>query len=234
MDAAPAEVSDATGATPAAVRRPWLPYVLPFALFLAFLCVESQWPDERRWLYPVKTLVVGVVLVIFRRFYDELRPTLSLPAIMVGTLAIVIWIALDPFYPGLSRLTGGTPPAAFEPFSLRSTAASWTYILARVAGAVLMVPVMEELFWRGFLARWLVNHDFRAVPLGTFTPFSFWATVVLFGVEHEQWLAGMICGALLNGLLYRTKSLFACVLAHATSNALLAAWVLARADWKFW
>ena len=72
------------------------------------------------------------------------------------------------------------------------------------------------------------------MPLGAFTPFSFWATVVLFGVEHEQWLAGMICGALLNGLLYWKRTLFACVLAHATSNALLAAWILTRADWKFW
>jgi CAAX prenyl protease-like protein len=123
---------------------------------------------------------------------------------------------------------------SFEPFSLDSRAASWSYILARVVGAVLVVPVMEELFWRGFLLRWLINPDFRSVPMGAFTPFSFWATVVLFGVEHEQWLAGMICGALLNGLLYRTKSLFACVIAHATANALLASWVLARADWKFW
>jgi len=103
-----------------------------------------------------------------------------------------------------------------------------------VAGAVLVVPVMEELFWRGFLARWLVNPDFKAVSLGSFTPFAFWTTVVLFGVEHEQWLAGMICGVLLNGLLYRTKNLLACVLAHAVANALLAAWVLTRGDWKFW
>jgi len=234
LDAAPADVSDAAGATPAAVRRPWLPYVLPFALFVAFLSVESQWPEGRRWLYPAKTLVVGVVLVACRRSYEELRPVYSLPGIVVGTLAIVLWITLDPFYPGLSRLTGSTPPAAFEPFSMGGRAVGWTWILARVFGAVLVVPVMEELFWRGFLARWLVNQDFKAVPLGTFTPFSFWATVVLFGVEHEQWLAGMICGALLNGLLYRTKSLFACVLAHGTSNALLATWVLTRSAWQLW
>lgn len=234
MDAAPAEGPVVPATLSADGVRLWLPYVLPFALFLAFLSVESQWPGERRWLYPAKALVVGAVLVAYRRAYEELRPAFSLAAIGVGTLAIVLWIVLDPLYPGLSRLTGGALSAAFEPFSSGSRAASWTWVLARVIGAVLVVPVMEELFWRGFLARWLINLDFKAVPLGTFTPFSFWATVVLFGVEHEQWLAGMICGALLNGLLYWTKSLFACVLAHATSNALLAAWVLARADWKFW
>ena len=235
MDAALAEARDATAAASAHVgRRQWLPYVLPFALFLAFLSLESLWPAERPWLYPVKTLVVAAALVACLPFYEELRPVFSFTGVLVGTLAIVLWIALDPFYPGLSRLTGGIPPAAFEPFSLGSPAASWTYILARIAGAVLVVPIMEELFWRGFLARWLVHPDFKAVPLGMFTPLSFWATVVLFGVEHEEWVAGMICGALLNGLLYRTKSLFACVLAHATSNALLAAWVLTHSDWQFW
>ena len=72
------------------------------------------------------------------------------------------------------------------------------------------------------------------MPVGTFTRPSFAITVLLFGLEHEQWLAGIVCGALYNGLLYRTRSLSTCVLAHATSNALLAAWVLARGDWKFW
>jgi CAAX prenyl protease-like protein len=57
---------------------------------------------------------------------------------------------------------------------------------------------------------------------------------VLFGVEHNTWLAGLICGALYNWLLYRRKSVSACIIAHSVSNAALAAWVLARGDWKFW
>jgi hypothetical protein len=99
---------------------------------------------------------------------------------------------------------------------------------------VLVVPVMEELFWRAFLIRWLVKEDFKSVPVGTFTWPSFLITVALFGAEHNQWLAGLVCGALYNWLLYRTRSVWACVVAHAVSNAALAAWVLARGDWKFW
>ena len=93
---------------------------------------------------------------------------------------------------------------------------------------------MEELFWRGFLIRWLVDANWKAVPVGTFTLRSFWVTTVLFGLEHEQWLAGLFCGALLNALLYRTRSVFACVLAHAVANALLAGWILSRGAWQLW
>lgn len=223
--------------TPAAtltptVPRPWLPYVLPFALYLAFLAVQT--PERLPWLYPLKTVVVAAALAVFWRRYEELKPGLSGLGILVGVVAIATWIAIDPFYPGLSHLLGGKMPTPFDPSQITGEASRWTFLGFRLLGAVIVVPLMEELFWRGFLTRWLVKEDFKSVPIGAFTPFSFGATVVLFGVEHEQWLAGMICGALYNGLLYRTKSLFACVLAHATSNALLAAWVLARSDWKFW
>ena len=113
-------------------------------------------------------------------------------------MAIAIWIAIDPLYPGLSRLTGGTAPVPFDPGTLASIPWRWTFIVFRVMGAVLVVPVMEELFWRGFLIRWLVRDDFKGVPIGTFTGYSFGVTVLLFGAEHEQWLAGIICGALYN------------------------------------
>ncbi|HEY6549025.1 MAG TPA: CAAX prenyl protease-related protein [Vicinamibacteria bacterium] len=215
--------------------KAWLPYVLPFGLYLAFLGLQGRFsPDSLVWLYPLKTLVVAGALLAFRKSYVELRPSFSLLAVAVGALAIGIWIAIDPFYPGLSRLLGSDSPTPFDPTSIASPGARLTFLVFRVLGAVLVVPLMEELFWRGFLARWLVKDDFQSVPVGTFTPFAFGATVVLFGLEHEQWLAGLICGALYNGLLYRTKSLTDCVVAHATSNALLAAWVLTRGDFKFW
>lgn len=212
-----------------------LPYVLPFALYMAFLGVQSRFPAESLvWLYPLKALVVAAALVAFHRRYEELRPPFSPLALLTGALAIALWIALDPFYPGLSRVMGGAAQAPFDPSAITDATQRLAFLVFRVAGAVIVVPLMEELFWRGFLIRWLVKDDFRQVPVGTFTPLSFGATVVLFGVEHEQWLAGMLCGALYNGLLYRTKNLTDCVVAHATSNALLAAWVLARGDWKFW
>jgi CAAX prenyl protease-like protein len=149
-------------------------------------------------------------------------------AILIGLVAIVIWIGIDPFYHKLGNA------APFDPTTIQSLAQRNLFIVVRVIGAVMVVPVMEELFWRAFLIRWLVNEDFKSVAVGTFTWASFGITMTLFGAEHSQWLAGLICGALYNWLYYKRKDVFACVVAHAVSNAALAAWVLAHGDWKFW
>ena len=228
--------------------RPWLPYVLPMVVYMVFLSVQSN--ANLVWIYPVKILVVAGVLWFFRNSYTELRPGFSWLAVGIGLVAIFIWIAGDPFYPKvdtlmfqsenwLSRIMRSPPPKSatlpvFDPTLISPVVCRWLFIAGRMAGAVLVVPVMEELFWRAFLIRWLDNEDFRAVPIGVFSWSAFAITVLLFGAEHNQWLAGLICGALYNWLLRRTRSITACVIAHAVSNAALAAWVLARGDWKFW
>jgi uncharacterized protein len=205
---------------PMTSNKPWLPYVAPMALYFVFLAVQTN--ANLVWLYPVKTLAVAGTLWWFRKSYDELRPGLSWLCVLAGLVAIAIWIGIDPLYPKLSS------SAPFDP------SGRYCFLTFRVIGAVLVVPVMEELFWRAFLIRWLVKDDFKSVPVGMFTWRSFLITVAMFGLEHNQWLAGLICGAIYNMLLYRTRSVWACVVAHATSNAALAAWVLARGDWKFW
>jgi uncharacterized protein len=214
--------------------RPWLPYVLPFALYLGLLALQPNLPGGILWWYPARTIVVGVTLWAFRERYPELRPTFAPLAVAVGMLAIAIWIAIDPFYPSFSRLTSGHDAAVFDPSTITSPMIWWIFVAFRIAGAVLVVPMMEELFWRAFLIRWIIADDFKTVPVGTYSLRSFAITTLLFGVEHEQWLAGLICGALFNWLLYRRKDVFSCVLAHAVSNAVLAVWVLGRGDWRFW
>jgi CAAX prenyl protease-like protein len=206
----------------------WLPYVMPMMLYLALLGVESSLPYTVFFGYPVRIILVATTLWLFRKRYQELVSWRSLSvstwllAIAVGLVAIGIWIALDPYYP---KFSGGQSidPRGHELF-----------IMFRVIGAVLVVPVMEELFWRAFLIRWLVDPDFQRVPVGAFTVSSFAMTVLLFGFEHHQWLAGLICGALYNWLYYRRRNIIACIVAHAVSNGVLAAWVLTRHDWKFW
>jgi len=210
--------------------KPWLPYVVPMGIYMAFLLARSY--GSLLWMYPVKTLCVAAALIYFRKQYVELRVSPSAQswelAILVGLVAIVIWIGIDPYYPKMGKA------AAFDPTTIQSVAQRNVFLAFRVFGAVIVVPVMEELFWRAFLIRWLVNEDFKSVAVGTFSWMSFGITVALFGAEHYQWLAGLICGALYNWLYYRRKDVFACVVAHAVSNAALAAWVLARGDWKFW
>ena len=229
--------------------RPWVPYVVPMAIYMAFLVIQSHWPDGLVWLYPLKTIVVAASLLGFRKKYEELRMPPSDAAmtgdwgnafisyslaVAVGVVVIVVWIGADPFYSGVTRLMGGKPSVPFDPTSIKPVEWRYVFIGFRVFGAVVVVALMEEVFWRGFLIRWLDGKDFKSVQIGICSWKAFGITVVLFSLEHEQWLAGMVCGALYNWLYCRRKDLFSCVLAHATSNAALAAWVLWRGDWKFW
>jgi len=242
--------------------KPWLAYVVPMGIYMAFLLVQSD--ANLLWMYPAKTIAVAAALIWFRKQYPELRsPMICLGpvvrgretgaqqaddaarasvkrsdngtafqswvlAVVVGLAVIVIWIGIDPYYPKFGK------QGVFDPAIIQSVAQRNVFFAFRVFGAVIVVPVMEELFWRAFLIRWLVNEDFKGVAIGTFTAMSFAVTVALFGLEHTQWLAGLICGALYNWLYYKRKDVFSCVVAHAVSNAALAAWVLARGDWKFW
>lgn len=206
--------------------KPWLPYVVPFGVYMAFLLVQSS--ANLLWLYPAKIIAVAAALWFFRKEYEELRPGFSILAVVVGLVAIAIWIGIDSFYP---KFTQATP---FDPTTIASVSQRNLFIVFRVIGAVIVVPLMEELFWRAFLIRWLINENFESVPVGAFTWLSFAVTAGLFGAEHSEWLAGLICGVLYNGLYYKRKDVFSCVVAHAVSNAALAAWVLSRGDWKFW
>jgi hypothetical protein len=227
--------------------KPWLAYVVPMGIYMAFLFVQSD--ANLSWMYPAKTVAVAAALICFRKQYEELRspmicvgPVLRgretgaqqravhswIWAILIGLAAIVIWIGIDPYYPKFGKRE------VFDPTTIQPVAQRNVFFAFRVFGAVTVVPMMEELFWRAFLIRWLVNEDFKGVAIGTFTWMSFAVTVALFGIEHTQWLAGLICGALYNWLYCKRRDVFACVVAHAVSNAALAAWVLARGDWKFW
>ena len=238
---------DGLGMNDYIAKRPWLPYVAPMAIYLLFLQAQTSWPQLLEFWYPAKTIAVAAVLWFFRKQFEELcspmicrasaplaagaKPTAAgkAPALqgwmlasVIGLVVTVIWIAIDPYYPKL----GTAKP--FDP------SGRWVFIGFRVVGAVLVVPLMEELFWRAFLIRWLVNEDFKKVAIGTYTGASFAITVALFGLEHAQWLAGLICGTLYNWLYYHRRDIGACVVAHAVSNAALAAWVLTTGDWNFW
>ena len=95
-------------------------------------------------------------------------------------------------------------------------------------------PVMEELFWRSFLIRYVMSSDFRSIRLGAFSVGSFVVTVVLFGLEHQLWLAGMMAGAAYNVVLYRTGRIWPCILAHAVTNLILGGHVLMTGEWIWW
>lgn len=229
------------------VERAVISRVLPFALFMAFIAVEEglrlavqrQWlfslPDQAfHYLYPVKAFSVAFVLYLLRSDYSELRwrELLNLPtaaaSIGAGVITFVLWINVGTTLP----LVGPSP--GFNPMLLPEGTGRLLLTATRVAGAVLVVPVMEELFWRSFLLRYLIRADFLSVTMGTFTWASFLITTLLFGLEHHFFVAGMLAGAIFSFVLYRTRSLAQCILAHAVANLALAVHVLSTGNWHFW
>lgn len=216
----------------------------PFLVFISFIGIEQALrffgkegvvgiPSEFfTYLYPVKALSVGALLLLFLPHYHEVRlrdlkSVQTIISIVVGAVVFVLWINMDwPF------ATLGTPQG-FKPPDGTGALADFL-LLTRLAGAVVVVPVMEELFWRSFLLRYLIDHQFENVPLGRFTWISFSFTTILFGFEHHFFLAGIVAGAVYNMILYYTKSISQCIVAHTVTNLALGMYVLHTGKWYFW
>ncbi|WP_321371965.1 CAAX prenyl protease-related protein [uncultured Desulfuromusa sp.] len=220
--------------------------IIPFAVFMAFIGVQQilEWSVVKGWLdltaqqmlylYPLKTVLVLALILFFWRQYNELHLvdfknlTHTIASVLLGLLVFVLWINMDWGFTALGESKG------FDPFLVENAASRNLLIFFRLFGAALVVPIMEELFWRSFMLRYVITADFSSVRIGTFTLTSFLICAVLFGLEHNLILAGMMAGAAYSGLLYWTKSIYQCVLAHAVTNLVLGIYVLQTGFWHFW
>lgn len=214
--------------------------VAPFALFMALLALrgaapeDGSWGFDPRWLYAVGAGAVAALLAFCWRDCGELaRQTWPdgrelLLAVAGGLAVFALWIHLDA--PWMSI---GTPAADFVPTDAAG-ALLWPLVAARWLGATLVVPVMEELFWRSFLMRWIAHPLFlgvdprraglKAIVLSTF----------VFTLAHTLWLAAAIAGLVYAWLYVRTGRLWVSVVAHAVTNGALGVWVVATGNWQFW
>ncbi|ODT97501.1 MAG: CAAX prenyl protease-related protein [Planctomycetes bacterium SCN 63-9] len=189
------------------------------------------------YAYGGKVILVGCLTAVslfkfglWRELAPLPRPTDLLLAIGIGLLVIVAWIGLDGLYPDLPFLGART---AFDPTILPG-AQKWVFLTARMFGLVLLVPVFEELFWRSFLMRCLIDTEFSRVPVGKVTLFSALATSALFGLAHPEWLPAFLTGLAWAWLLKHTRSLGACVISHLVANLALGLYVLYTHQWKYW
>jgi len=211
--------------------------IAPFAIYLAVLALEGQAQHlftefDARWLYPLKILLVVGALATFRLSYTELRgfkfslgdAALSLGA---GLTVFVVWVGLD-----IPWAVIGEAGAGYDP--REEGQIDWLLAGFRLAGAALVVPLMEELFWRSFLMRWVVQSDFLSVNPTAVTLNAVLISSVVFGFEHHQWLAGIFAGLVYAWLYRRTGHLNYAIFAHAVTNGVLGVWVLTTGQWSYW
>lgn len=219
--------------SPVAVR------VVPFAVFLLLtFCQDWFGQAGRYWFYLGKTLVGAWLIWAVRPVVSEMRWRWSWEAAAVGFAVFVLWVGLDGFLAWLGMAypkfrSAGAPWNPHLAFGSGS-ALAWSFILVRLAGSALVVPPLEEVFFRSFLYRFIAHKDFLSVPLGRFAAMPFVATSIVFGLEHNEWLAGVLCGFAYQGLVCWKKRLGDAITAHAITNSLLGLWVVGKEAWQFW
>jgi len=189
-------------------------------------------------LYPVRFVTVLAVILIFSRRYLQFRPTAPIASIAVGIAVFLIWIGPDVVFGPAYRhhwlfenpITGVAQASVTAAVKINTL-----FIVVRVLSSAILVPILEELFWRGWLMRWLISKDFEKVPLGTYTVSAFWIVAFLFASEHgPYWEVGLAAGIVYNWWMVRTRNLADCMLAHGVTNGALAAYVLAAGQWQYW
>jgi uncharacterized protein len=195
--------------------------------------------SARYWLYLAKTVLGAWMIWEVRALIPEMRWQLSWEAVAVGTLVFVIWVGLDSLLNafGLSypKLTiGKTEPWNPHTHFGAGSMLAWLFILVRIAGSALVVPPLEEVFFRSWLYRYIAKPEFETVPLGRFLWLPFLVSSAVFAVEHREWLAGILAGILYAGLVCWKKRLGDAIVAHAVTNLLLGLWVVARNQWQYW
>lgn len=208
-------------------------YVTPFIIYVALLAL----PLPPVLAHTLRFAITLAAIAILSRPFLDLRPSHPLASVGVGLAVFLIWIGPD-------LLFGYRHHWLFENSLTGKAATQLTsslkhdtvFLTLRMVTTALLVPVVEELFWRGWLMRWLIdNRDFRKVPPGTYQPLAFWIVAVLFASEHgPYWEVGLLAGTAYNWWIVRTRSLADCVLAHAVTNAALGIYVISNGQWQYW
>jgi exosortase E/protease (VPEID-CTERM system) len=212
---------------PVADAGPALALLAPLLILLTASMLIAAFTSDFAALYPLGVIATAAVLWHFRAQYRGFARTLSWQAIAIGIAVFVLWIILAPPEEGNGALL------AHRLAELPAwQAAAW--LAFRVLGSVITVPIAEELAFRGYLIRKLVDGDFENVPAGKFTWLSFLVSSLLFGVLHNSWVAGTLAGAGFALALYQRGRIVDAIVAHMTSNALVAVAVLAFGQWNLW
>jgi CAAX prenyl protease-like protein len=205
---------------------------VPFGIFVGLTaCQGTLFDGSQYWFYLLKTVVGAGLIWAMYPLVSEMRWALSWEAVAAGVGVFGIWVGLDGYYHKFI-----TAPANWHPFVKfgDGSALAWLFIVTRILGSTLVVPPLEEVFYRSFAYRSLAAPKFETVPLNYFAWLPFLGTAALFGFSHVEWLAGILCGMAYQFLVLRKNRLGDAMTAHAITNFLLGGWIVWRGDWHFW
>jgi CAAX prenyl protease-like protein len=212
-------------------------YITPMAIFLLLTGAGGNWPSLFALSYVLKTALTAIALWLLWDHFTKISWKFAWLGVLVGVLGVVQWVGMETFlvdhWPNYPRMHHDL----FKPFDYFATPTqAWLFIAVRWAGASLLVPVMEELFWRDFLWRTiLAPNDFKLAAVGEWSLSTFLIVAVAFGAGvHIEWMTAIVWGLMIGLLLVWTKSLGACIIAHGVTNFLLGAYVLHTGQWQFW
>ncbi len=217
---------------------PAIPWIAPFAVFMALLALAPSLPFGQPWESLVRVGILTAVLIfVSGGVVRTLRVRHVVTSVLLGLAVCAMWVAPDLLMPGwrthwlFQNSITGVLKTSIPPAEL----ANPLVVVLRIARAALLVPIIEELFWRGWLPRWIVDNDWQKVPIGTYNTLAFVGTAALFASEHgPYWEVGLLCGLIYNWWLWRTKSLGDVVLVHAVTNGALSVFVLISGRYEFW
>jgi len=214
-----------------------LPYIGPFLLFVGLLSQQKYLAGLGRWQFPLWVVLFAAIIWFLSRRVLSFRCVAPVQSLLLGLAVIAVWVAPDALFPGyrdhwlFQNSFLGKLQTSIEGQLLDDP----LVLLFRTLRAVLIVPIIEELFWRAWLMRWIINPDFEKVALGTFELRSFLITAALFASEHgPYWEVGLICGLAFNWWMVKTKSLGDLILAHAVANLALSGYTIATKQWQYW
>jgi CAAX prenyl protease-like protein len=200
------------------------------------MALEKVIPLPNQYLYLVRFLITAAVIAAVSLPYLSFRPSAPLASTAIGIAVFVLWVAPDALFGYRhhwlfdNAITGSAASSLAPHLKL-----NFGFMLLRSLSSALLVPVLEELFWRGWLMRWLIDTDFQKVPVGKYAPSAFWIVALLFASEHgPYWEVGLMAGIVYNWWIIRTRNLADCILAHGVTNAALATYVVFTDQWQYW
>lgn len=219
------------------LNNPSVPYIAPFITFMVMLAIQKNLAFLGDWEYAVRVLIVAASIWYFSRRVLDFKVRFLAGSIAIGIGVFVLWIAPDTLFPGWRQHWLFTNSLMGEvKVSLTAEQLSSPFLLTfRTLSASLMVPILEELFWRAWMLRWLVDKDFEKLPMGASDRQSFWIVAALFALEHgPYWEVGLLTGLIYNWWMTRTKSLGDLIFVHGLTNLVLSLYVIWSKKWQFW